>query len=125
RWSPEEAIPLIKKAMRLSPYYPPWYPSMLALGYLQTGRLEEMIRVGEEEVQREAGSMTMRAHERLVFAYTELGRHDQAKVHVAKVLELTPDYSLASREALTLQKYKDQVFWKKFFNVLRKTGLPD
>jgi adenylate cyclase len=40
---PEEAIELVKKAMRLSPYYPAWYLAVLGIAYRITGQYEEAI----------------------------------------------------------------------------------
>jgi tetratricopeptide (TPR) repeat protein len=44
---PEEAIELVKKAMRLSPYYPAWYLAVLGHAYRLTGQYEEAITLLE------------------------------------------------------------------------------
>jgi tetratricopeptide (TPR) repeat protein len=39
----EEAITLAKKALRLTPYYPAWYLSILGRAYQLSGRHEEAL----------------------------------------------------------------------------------
>ena len=121
----EEAIGAMKKAMRLSPFPPPWYPFIFIRSYLVTGRYDEMIPLAEEFVKRNVGFATLNTHGYLAFAYAELGRHESAKLHIAKVLELDPDYTLENVKATTKRQFKDQAFWARYIDGLRKLGLPE
>jgi len=81
---PKEAIDLVKKAMRLSPYYPGWYLPVLGHAYRLTGKYKEAIEALE--------SWRIRANPRselpylmLAFTYVEAGREEEAGIAVAEI----------------------------------------
>ena len=88
----QEAVPLIKKAMRLNPYYPTFYLELLGGVYLRMEDYEEAIKAFKQLVARQPNRIV--GHLGLAVAYTRLGRKEQARAEVAEVLRLNPQYSL-------------------------------
>jgi TolB-like protein/class 3 adenylate cyclase/Flp pilus assembly protein TadD len=120
----EESIALAKKAMRLNPYYPAYYIAILASGYFFTERYEESIEAGKQVLERaQKGEFPpFLAHLGLSAAYMELGRTEEARAHAAEVLRINPKFSL---EYLTkIAQYKNKTDFERYFESLRKAGLP-
>jgi tetratricopeptide (TPR) repeat protein len=91
---PNEAITLIKTAMRLSPYFPANYLLFLARAYHQAGNYEDAIAAYQQLLDRsqKGEAEPLRAHVGLVVAYLELGQEDKAKYHAAEVFQIEPNY---------------------------------
>jgi adenylate cyclase len=88
----KEALPLVRKAMRLDPYYPSTYLDLLGGTYLQMGEYEKAVEAFKMLVVREPHGIG--GHLGLAIAYIRLGRKEQARSEVAEVLRLFPEYSL-------------------------------
>ncbi|MDH3230588.1 MAG: tetratricopeptide repeat protein, partial [Alphaproteobacteria bacterium] len=117
----DEAIPMLKKAMRLDPTYQPWY--LLALGdaYNALGRYEEAAEAHKQFLDRRPENID--GHASLIVSYMWLGREDEAQSYVSEVLRIDPKFSLESfRKRL---KYKDQAYLERFLDALRRAGLPE
>jgi adenylate cyclase len=121
----EEGIALMKRAMRLNPYYREWYLGILAQCYRVAGHHEEAVTTYREflDRSREAGGNTLLAHLGLASAYVRLGREDEARAHAAEVLRMDPDFSLEWVRQATF--FKDPALLQEELNALRKAGLPD
>jgi len=81
-WKSEEAITLIKKAMRLQPYYPASYLGFLGSSYYQAGRYEEALTAYKMTLERcqECGEEYIRRiNYGLIVTYLELGQMDKAR----------------------------------------------
>jgi len=119
---PEEAISLIRKAMRLHPYYPAIYIAQLALSLHQAGRYEEALASWEQLLDRtQKGEFPSKvAHFGLTVTYLELGRNEEARTHAAELLRLEPAVRLETLgwEAKTYFGYKDLAYVKQLFNPL-------
>ncbi|MDH3874851.1 MAG: tetratricopeptide repeat protein [Desulfobacteraceae bacterium] len=118
---PEEAIELVKKAMRLSPYYPSWYLPILGLSYRLTGQYEEAISALEGWRDRKAKGML--PHIVLAFTYVEEGREEDAQASVAEALKQNPKASIKGYAATI--PYKDPAEIERIKDSLRKAGLPE
>jgi tetratricopeptide (TPR) repeat protein len=118
---PEEAIELVKKAMRLSPYYPAWYLPVLGLAYRLTGQYEEAIATMEKWPPRDPRSML--PHMILAFTYVEAGRKEDAHAAVAEVLKRNPKASIKGYAKMI--PYKDPAEIERVLESLRKAGLPE
>jgi len=118
---PEEAIELVKKAMRLSPYYPSWYLPILGLAYRLTGQYEEAISALEGWRDRKAKGML--PHIVLAFTYVEAGREEDAQAAVAEALKQNPKASIKGYAATI--PYKDPAEIERVKDSLRKAGLPE
>jgi adenylate cyclase len=121
---PEEAIELVKKAMRLSPYYPAWYLAVLGNAYRLKGQYEEAITLLESWRAR-ANPRSALPHLLLAFTYEEAGRGEEAQVSVAEVLKRKPKASIAGYLKANTFPYKDPADIERVIDSLRKAGLPD
>jgi adenylate cyclase len=117
----DEAIPLLKKAMRLSPTYQAWYLKSLGDAYNAVGRHEEAAEAYKQFLDRSPEST--RGHPGLIVSYMWLGREGEAQSYAAELLRIKPKFSLESfRKRL---KYKDQAYVERLLDALRKAGLPE
>jgi adenylate cyclase len=116
----EEAIAPIKKAMRLSPYYPTFYLIQLGRAYRMTGRYEEAIVEYKKLACRMPDSLY--SHLGQVLSYAHLGRLEEARAAVAKLLQAEPDYSLEVHKRTTAAKGTNL---ERDLELLRKAGLPE
>ena len=78
--------------MRLETYYPSVYLELLGGVYFQMGEYEEAVEAFKMLVVREPHRIE--GHQGVVMAYIRLGRKEQARAEVAKLLRLFPEYSL-------------------------------
>ena len=113
---PEEAVSLVKKAMRLNPAYPFYY--LWGLGHAQSlvGQVEEAIESFKELNSRNPAFMPV--HVYLAFIYTEIGRLEEARSHIAHVKRLSPGITVD--EARKRLPYRDEEFLDHFIKTLEK-----
>ena len=90
----EEAIEVIKQAMRLNPVYPPYYLWNLGHAYLLTGRYKEAIETLKKTLARTPDFWP--SHVLLAASYSAVGRIDEARAERAEVLRINPDFTLDS-----------------------------
>jgi adenylate cyclase len=119
----EESIFHMKEAMRLDPYYPTGYLSVLGHSYCMAGEHKKAIEALEEEIKRAKfeGGQRVNNHTRLIHALVELGRMEAAKEQAAKVLNLDPNFSLENWQKTLF--YKDRAVLDRHLQALRKAGL--
>jgi adenylate cyclase len=121
----EEAIVHIKKAMRLSPYYPANYLALLADSYFFSRRYDQSIAVNKQLLERARkgeGSIIM-PHLGLAASYMLLGKEEKARFHAAEVLKTNPGYSLKGFEIRN--PFKNPADVERFLEPLRKAGIPE
>jgi adenylate cyclase len=116
---PEEAIPLLQKAIRFCPISGSTVFIPLGDALRQTGRFEEAVSEYKKAIQRSPDNIL--AHIFLVACYIMMGREKEAHAETAEVLRINPKYSLDSF-AKSLS-YRDQSQKDKLINALRKAGL--
>jgi adenylate cyclase len=121
---PQEAIELVKKAMRLSPYYPDWYLPVLGHAYRLTGQYKEAIDALESWRER-ANSRSELPYLMLAFTYVEAGREKDANKAVEELLKRKPKASIEGYAKSKFFAYKDPAEIKRALDSLRKAGLPD
>jgi adenylate cyclase len=119
----EEAITLAKKAMRLAPYYPAWYLSIVAQSYRMAGRHEEAVGAYKQLLDRSRNGEIppIWAHLGLAGSYMELGREREAQVHAAEVMKIDPTFSLEVWRKNSL--FKDPAHLELVLDARRKAGL--
>jgi adenylate cyclase len=115
-----EAIPILQKAMRLSPIPPHLCLHALAMCILSTGQFEESIALFRRIVQKEPNQLTSQLG--LVVALMAAGKEDEARAEAAKVLRIDPRFSL-ERYAKTFDYFKDRSIPDRMINAWRKAGL--
>ena len=121
----EEAITLVKRAMRLNPYYPSWYLQPLAMAYTMIGDYEKAIALNEKLLNRrkESGGNMITPLLGLAANSIFLGREDEAKTYVREILEIEPKFSLERFQKVKF--FKDPLQLKPTFEALRRAGLPE
>jgi len=120
----EEAIELVRNAMRLTPYYPAWYLPVLGFAYRFTGQYEEAIALLESWRAR-ANPRSALPHLFLAITYEEAGRGEEAQLAVAEILKRNPKASITFYLKAKTFPYKDPADIEKVVDSLRKAGLPE
>ncbi len=118
---PQAMVPLLKRAMRLSPIYPAWYLGDLAFAYLLMDRLEDAIETAKESIKIDPDYIYN--YYVLAIAHAELGQVDTARAAVDKMLHIEPKMSI--RTFHDSQPYKDEALRDRMITAFRKAGLPE
>jgi TolB-like protein/Flp pilus assembly protein TadD len=116
---PEEAIPILKKAIRLNPIAPSWYLNNLAMAYRNMGKYKEALEWAKKAAQREPKNLF--SHAILCTIYGLLGRIEEARAEAEEILKINPKFSVAQIEETSPQK--NPAVKKAFIEALRKAGL--
>ena len=116
---PEEAVPAIKKAIRLNPFPPGVYFYNLATAYAYVGQCEEAITACEKALQRETDNLL--THVTTTVAYSLCGEEEKARTTAAGVLRINPKFS-CEYFAKKLP-YKKKADLDRYISALRKAGL--
>ncbi|MFQ5896697.1 MAG: adenylate/guanylate cyclase domain-containing protein [Candidatus Methylomirabilia bacterium] len=114
----EEGVETIKKAMRLNPNYPQWYPQFLGGAMYAARRYEEAVAVLKRVKQH---VRTSRAY--FAASYAQLGRIEEARAEVAETLKLDPNATV--QIVSNIEYYKNPADRDHFEEGVRKAGLPD
>ncbi len=103
----EEAIPLLKKVLRLDPFPNAWYFRNLALAYYFAGRPKEAVPLLEKALKLQPDSVI--SHRILAACYSALGREEEARGEGVEVLRLDPNFTLESfRKIIPYRTYVDR-----------------
>ena len=116
---PQEAIPILKRAIRLNPYPPSRYFHNLAWSYNELEKYEAAITAARKAVSIQPNDIF--AHLALVYAYSLLGREEEARAQVAEVLRINPKYCLRRGKG----RRKNPAVSERFRDIWRTAGLPD
>jgi adenylate cyclase len=116
---PEEAIALLQKAIRLNPIGPIFYYVNLGCNLFNVGRYEEAVAAFKKVIQRSPNHMLV--HAWLATVYSTMGRDKEARAEVAEALRVNPSVSLNFVAKRIV--YKDQMYFDKYIEALRKAGL--
>ena len=116
---PEEAIKILKKAIRLNPMPPGWYLHNLAIAYRNMDRYDEAIGWAKKAVDRHPSSVL--SHLAMASCYSLAGREEEAQAEATQALKINPKFSLEQLAKTTPQK--NQETKKRFIDSLRKAGL--
>ncbi|MHC4271737.1 MAG: tetratricopeptide repeat protein [Planctomycetota bacterium] len=116
---PQEAIPLMEKAIRFNPIPPIHNLTNIAQAYNDAGLYEEAIATCKQAIHDEPNSLF--AHLSLTSAYILLGREEEARTTAEVVLKIDPKFSL-DHLSKTLP-YKNQADTDRTIDALRKAGL--
>jgi adenylate cyclase len=114
---PEQAIAQLKKAMRMNPRHPDWYWTSLGIAYYEVGQYDEALATLKQN-----NKPWFSTHSTLAAVYARMGRLEEARAEVSKILEINPDYTLKSENNLP---YKDETRRERLVNDLRKAGVPE
>ncbi len=118
---PEEAINVLKNAMRFIPIPPGWYLSRLGDAYRLTGRYEKAVHEFKKAIQLQPNDMF--SHLNLALCYIKLEREADAHAEAAEVLRINPKFSAESyAKHIPL---KDEASKNLLIEDMRKAGLPE
>jgi adenylate cyclase len=115
----KEAIPVVRKALRLEPIAPDIYVQNLALAYFQTGDCKEAIAACDKGLKREPDSLNN--HVIMAAVYGSCGREKEARKEATEVLRINPKFTVESYTRIL--PYKNPSDKDRTFQGLRKAGL--
>jgi tetratricopeptide (TPR) repeat protein len=115
----EEAIPVLKKALRLDPFPLNSNYNLLGVAYRFLGRYEEAIAAFERAIELAPDSAWRRLA--IAAAYSLAGRDKEARAAVQEALRLDPKMSLEF--IAKTAPYKKQEDLEEFLDAVRKAGL--
>jgi TolB-like protein/DNA-binding winged helix-turn-helix (wHTH) protein/Flp pilus assembly protein TadD len=119
----EEAIDLMKKAMRRNPHHPDWYYWNLADAQSLAGRAEEAL-ISINRMSSIRGKQP--ARRTLALIYVQLGRLDEARAVMAEYLEDNPDFTLTwYRQYLQTLPIQDPAIIDGTVDGMRQAGVPE
>jgi TolB-like protein len=117
---PEEAIPLLHKAIRLNPFGAPFsFFTTLSTAYRMVGRFDEAVEQAKKGVERDPKNQY--TYLTLAPACILAGREAEARAAAAEVLKINPKFSL-EQYAKGLP-YRDTSQIHRTIDALRKAGL--
>jgi adenylate cyclase len=111
----DEAVQLLKAAMRLNPYYPDQYLWHLGGAYFKLKQYDEAIHTIQKMQNPTEGRRILAA------SFGQLGRIAEAKEQAAKVLEAHPNFNVDNWSKVLPDKYSEDS--DHFMEGLRKAGL--
>ena len=122
---PDKAIPVFKKGMRLHPHYNWALPYALGRANYHSGRYEDALASFKEvlELSKEGQASPKWPHLCLSMVYIELGRDQEARAHMQKVLEYDPNFNLEDRRKIL--RYKNPAMLERELAAHRKAGAPE
>jgi adenylate cyclase len=118
-----EAVVSAERAVRLTPYCPDWYLSILGQAYRQAGRFDKAYAAFKKALDRSKKNKTnpMAALLGLIDACEELGRSKEAKKYADAVKKISPDFSF--KYFHKVYPYKNPDHLEPILSNLRKAGL--
>ena len=121
---PDRAIEAFQRAMRLSPLDPlaHYFTGGLAMAHVIAGRYEEAIEWADRSL-RELPRYESALRNRIV-ACAQLGRIDEARDGLRRLLEITPEVTIARYKALYKVTHPPKII-DLYVEGLRKAGLPE
>ena len=122
----EEAIVMVRKALRLQPFYPAWFLAELALCYYYLDKFREALETAKQfkdlSISRNETDLLYLYYALLAMNYVRLGREKDARRAARNVMREFPGYSLEWDKSYGLYKYKAHL--ERQHNDLRKAGIP-
>jgi adenylate cyclase len=116
----QESIELLRKAMRLHPHYPAWYPHFLGSAYTEIKQYELALATFRDVLARAPHKHW--GHFGSAIVYVRLGRLEEARKQVEKALTLEPKLTLESY-AVSERNHKDPKTLESILDNLRRAGL--
>jgi adenylate cyclase len=113
-----EGAEQVRRALRQNPFHPNWYWNVLAR-CLHTAKQYQAAIAALEQLE----TLHYWHHAYFAACHAELGQMDLAANHVARVLALKADFSIAQFKLV--HPYRDRLVLDDFFEGYRKAGLPD
>jgi adenylate cyclase len=118
-----EAVLLAERSIRLTPYCPDWYLSILGQSYRQAERFKEALSVFKKALDRSQKNKSnpMASLLGLIDVSMELGQEEQSRRYATEVMKISPDFSF--KYFHQVYPYKDPAHLERIVANLRKAGL--
>jgi TolB-like protein len=109
---------IVRQAMRQNPYHPNWYWNIL-------GRCLHTAKHYEEAISalKRISTPQFWNHAYMAACYSELGKPEQAAIHIKKVLSQKTDFTIS--EFTSALPYRDQKVLEEFIAGFHQAGLPE
>ena len=117
----DEAVAHVEEAIRITPVYPPWYMTVLAAAYRESGDFEKSIAAAERGIRMSPGDRDLKVV--LCSAYSLAGQPQRARPLAREVVAAEPAFSI--RSYVESQAYKDGGTLERLSESLRLAGLPE
>ncbi|MCP5087459.1 MAG: hypothetical protein GY952_11730 [Rhodobacteraceae bacterium] len=123
---PETGLELMLRSMRLEPHYPGWLPEFVTFAYLELGRLKDAKALAQAVLASNTEDARAKpiAQERLVAIAIFENDLKQAQAEAQKLLKMVPGLTL-QMTGQSLRAHYNREFVEKYFDALRKAGVPD
>jgi adenylate cyclase len=118
---PAKAIPLLQRAIRISPIYPAWYLNILGFAHIRCAQHAEAETALKLALQRDPADSRCRML--LAWTYHTRGWLDQARAEALELLRHEPAFRLENA-AVQLGIIKDRALVAAYLGALRELGLP-
>ena len=118
---PEEAILVLKNALRLNPLPTDWELCFLGNAYFIAGRYEEALAYYIKAQKRNPDNMWSYIFQASIYGH--LGHEEEARATAREVLRINPKFSVEHWVKWPGCKNRDK--WNLHINGLRKAGFPD
>ena len=115
------AVEVLKKHMRLDPFYVPLAPHWLGLAYYALKQYSQALPLLRECALRAPNYGAV--HLWLAATHVRLGQMADAAAEAAKVLQFDPDFTV-NRAAQSTIAFKYREDGEHCFDAMRKAGLP-
>ena len=115
----EEAIPILQKAVSLSPVPEYRLIQNLANAYRSAGNYEKAIEINQKILQKQPNQMF--PHLQLAATFMLMGKEEEARLHAAEVLRIDPKFSLERYSKTLPWKNREEV--DRVIDAARKAGL--
>jgi tetratricopeptide (TPR) repeat protein len=117
---PDEAVPLARYAIRLSPVYPSYYPTILGYAYYHCEKFEEAREAAEISIEVDPNNLE--ALILITVVYVAMGAMEQARKTAKAIKDIHPGFSLTSFAAN--HPYRDQKHLDQIITHLNQAELP-
>jgi adenylate cyclase len=118
---PAKAIPLLQRAIRISPIYPGWYLNILGFAHYRCAQYAQAEAALKLALQRDPADSRCRML--LAWTYHTRGWLDQARAEAQELLRHEPAF-LLENAAAQLGIIKDRALVAAYLGALRELGLP-
>ncbi len=115
----ERGVPLLEESYARNPAQPGHHRIGLALFHFAEGRFQKALL----EVQKIEAPDVLHIHLVEAIALIRVGRKDDAKAAVGRILDIRPDYGLVVRDDLALRNVEPKLA-AKIVDALQDAGLP-
>jgi adenylate cyclase len=115
----EEAIPILQKAVSLSPVPEYRLVQNLANAYRSVGNYEKAIEINQKILQKQPNQMF--PHLQLAATFMLMGKEEEAKLHAGEVMRIDPKFSLERYSKTLPWKNREEV--DRVIDAAHKAGL--